>query len=154
MGYPARALILVALITVGGGTMALGKTLTIASAMRGQLVDGTGAPAAGVTVQRQWSYSDNSGSDTVTTDADGRFAFDVVEKKSFWAGLIAHNPVIDQQFTHDGNGAAQLFLHVFKRDYAPNGERDGAPLNVVCRTDTDAAPGPDGLFLSTCRLVE
>jgi len=149
-----RTVVFAAVVIAGGSAMALGKTVTIASAMSGQLVDGSGQPAAGVKVTRRWSYSDNSGTDSTMTDTDGRFAFSAVERRSFWAGLIPHNPVIDQQFLHTADKGETLFLQIFKRDYAPNGERDGRPLNVVCRTDRDATPGPGDVFLSTCDKID
>ncbi|ARE42274.1 hypothetical protein RGUI_4248 (plasmid) [Rhodovulum sp. P5] len=132
----------------------MGKTLIYASAMSGQLVDGSGRPAAGVTITRTWQTSSKTGSDSTTTDDDGRFAFGSVEQRSLFGGLNPGTPLIDQQFTHDMTGTPKMFLRMSKRSFGPNSELDGRPINLVCRADTDPEPGPGPILSSTCRILD
>lgn len=154
MGGFYRAFALATALFLGGASMAVGKTITLASAMTGQMVDASGAPAAGVTVVRTWRMNDKQGEARAVTDAQGRFAFPAVEQRSFFAAILPGTPVIDQQFTHDRDGSPAMFLRLTKLSFAPDAELEGRPLNVVCRVDAEPTPGPDAIRRSTCRIVE
>lgn len=150
--YPILGLAMA--LFLGGASMAVGKTLTIASAMTGQLVDAAGAPVSGVTVVRTWRMNNKQGDESTVTDAEGRFAFPAAEQRSFFAAILPGTPVIDQQFTHDQNGSPAMFLRLTKLSFAPDAELEGRPLKVVCRVDAEPTPGPDAIRRSTCRIVD
>lgn len=135
--------------------MVYGKTLYMASEMTGQLVDGAGAPAVGVTVTRTWQTHTDTGVDSTTTDSEGRFSFGAVTKRqSYLGGLFPSTPVIDEQFTHDRDGDPTMFLRLAKLSFAPNAELEGQPIKVVCRVDQATSTGPGAIIRSTCRIED
>ncbi|MEL6206190.1 MAG: carboxypeptidase-like regulatory domain-containing protein [Pseudomonadota bacterium] len=145
-----------ALLIAGGSAMALGKRVVLASEIEGQVVaDASGAPVAGATVTRRWTWglNDRTGTEQTTTDAEGRFRFPPVEARSLGAALLPHEPGIRTEILLDRPGAeALLLLSLQKKNYDPDGELGGRKLNVRCRTDIE--PGANGLFWGTCELVE
>lgn len=75
-------------------------TLTICSDVGGQLMR-DGQPVAGVALTRSWRWAltDDSGSDSATTGADGRFRFARVERPKPLRARFPHEPVIRMEFT-------------------------------------------------------
>ena len=131
------------------------STRYMASEMIGQLVDEAGAPAVGVKVTRTWQTHTETGVDSATTDAEGRFSFGAVPKRrSFLEGLLPSTPVIDVQFTHDRDVDPTMFLRLAKLSYAPNAELEGQSIKVVCRVDQATSTGPGAIIRSTCRIED
>ena len=98
-----RRLLIIAIVAalgwaIVGGTMSNAAERLICSPMSGTLIGADGTPAAGVTVRREWIYDRKTGSDSVTTDADGRFALGAVEapRRGLFAGLST--PVVGQRY--------------------------------------------------------
>lgn len=133
------------------------KTYVMASRMEGVLVDGAGRPAAGVRVTRRWSWAWNgrNGADVTVTDAQGRFVFDEVRLAPGLTGRLPHAPGIGIEVTADlpgTSGGALTVLDLKKRNYESDGELDGRPFRIRCRTDIE--PDARGFFWGTCVLDE
>lgn len=128
------------------------KRFVMASPMRGVLVDAAGVPARGVKVTRRWTWGWNNrnGADSVTTDAEGRFAFDQVTVAPGFTGRLPHAPGIGIELTACLAGGEVTLLDLKKRNYDPGGELDGKPFRIRCRTDLE--PGARGFFWGTCVL--
>jgi hypothetical protein len=133
-----------------GMKMDIGKSFVLCSRFEGVLVDKDGRAAPHVRIERTWNWGWNgkSGLDETVSDAQGRFVLPRVTGRSLTAGLLPHEPGVDQQITAHGPAGTVLLFSVQKRNYSENGELDGRPLNVVCRIDKQ--PSGDGLFWGTC----
>jgi hypothetical protein len=155
-----RAAVLGAALALAGGeaAMAFGGGLVLASATEGRLVDGEGAPAAGVTLRRRWSWgwTGAEGEDRAETDAEGRFRFPEVTGSSLTARIMPHEPSVRVEIEAErGEGGPLTLLSYQKATYAAGWEAEAAGLSdfrVVCRID--AEPSDDGLFWGTCRAAE
>lgn len=140
-----------AILALGTNAM-LAKTYVMASALQGVLVDGDGTPAAGVRVTRQWTWGWNgrTGSGDAVTDADGRFSFPEVAVSPGLTGRLPHAPGISIELSAEIDGADLTLLDLKKRNYEPDGELDGKPFRIRCRTDIE--PDARGFFWGTCEL--
>ncbi|OMH39446.1 hypothetical protein BGP75_03485 [Motiliproteus sp. MSK22-1] len=128
----------------------MGKTFVLCSPFAGTAITGDGEPAAGVEVERQWTWgwNDESGSDRTVTDAQGRFSFPVVEGSSFTASFLPHEPHVSQRIiAHTKNGDVEIWFAA-KRSYELNSEMDGRPTKVICNLDRE--PSDAGLYWGTC----
>ena len=137
--------------------MAFGKTIHLFSEVHGTLVDGSGQPAAGVTVRRSWNATGprKSGADETTTGADGGFRFPEVTAKSFLAGITPQAATVIQEIraTHP-DGRDVLLYALDKSNYDRDGELARSPytgpgLNMTC--NIDAEPSDSGWFWGTCQ---
>jgi hypothetical protein len=147
----AAALGCAAIFSMTGAAMAKSDEY-VCSPMTGQLIFADGAPAAGVPVQRQWFWRGKSGSDQVSTDSEGRFAFDAVAPKRGLFGLLPAEEAVRQIFTADLPGGAFDFIDVHTSGLDRNAETKGRPFNVRCRAD--AEPGAADVGWGTCELIE
>ena len=131
------------LVTVGG-TMSKAAAQYICSPMSGVLIGPAGAPAADVTVRREWSYNDQTATDTVVTDAAGRFGFDAVEapRKRWFSGLST--PVVLQRYYAEMGGEDVEILYINSRSLDPLHETGGADFDVTCDLRQAPANGPLG----------
>ncbi|QIE40510.1 DUF6795 domain-containing protein [Meridianimarinicoccus aquatilis] len=130
----------------------LAKTYVMASALHGVLVDEAGTPAAGVRVTRRWTWGWNSRTDSsdVITDAEGRFSFPEVAVSPGLTGRLPHAPGIGIEVSAEIAGAELILLDLKKRNYDRDGELDGKPFKIRCRTDIE--PDARGFFWGTCEL--
>ena len=133
-----------------GGTMSKAEAQYICSPMSGVLIGPDGAPASGVAVRRDWLHSGKSGSDSVTTDAEGRFALGAVDapRKRFFSGLST--PVVVQRFYAMMPGEEVEILYINSRSLDPLHETGGAPFSVTC--DMRKAPDNGPLGWGNCVL--
>ena len=137
------------LVTVGG-TMSKADAQYICSPMSGVLIGPDGAPAAGITVRREWSYNDRTDTDTVATDGEGRFGFAGVEapRKRWFSGLST--PVVLQRYYAEMGGEDVEILYINSRSLDPSHETGGARFDVTC--DLRQAPGNGPLGWGQCTL--
>lgn len=148
-------LVLLCGMTSAGEAMAAKKVL--ASEVEGQLVaDAGGTPVRGVTVIRRWkwAWTGTEGEARAVTDDQGRFRFPEVTGRSLTAGILPHQPSIGQEFIVElGSGQPPvLILGLRKLDYDVNGETQGVPMRLQCRTDLEA--GDLGFYWGTCKLLD
>lgn len=115
------------------------------------------APLAGATITRSWVWQnkDVRGSDRVTTDAGGRFAFAAVTAGNLMARLMPHEPAVQQSMTaRVGDSDVKLWA-TFKRNYVQAGEfdryaqRPGGTVRIIC--DVAAAEAMLGEIIGRCR---
>lgn len=144
--------LLMAAALVLGATGVFAATYVMASALQGVLVDGAGQPAADVPVTRRWTWAWNgrTGSDRTVTDAQGRFAFEEVSVSPGLTGRLPHAPGIGIEITAELPDGALTLLDLKKRNYDADGELDGKPFRIRCRTDLE--PDARGFFWGTCTL--
>jgi hypothetical protein len=112
--------------------------VVIWSAMKGRvLMDGQ--PVVGATLRREyfWHWPSQKGSDCTTTDADGRFVLPAIERRMILGMLLPHEPVIEQEMAIEYNGKSYAAWAYFRRDYDPNAENGGRPIDVTCRLDAE-----------------
>lgn len=133
-----------------GFIMAFGKTLVLCSPLHGRLVTEDGKPAAGVRIERHWTWgwNDKQGTDSTATDDQGAFELPIVEGTSFWGSMMPHEPDIKQRIVaHGPNGEVEIW-YASKKTYELNSEMEGRPVKVICRIDKE--PSSDGLYWGTC----
>ncbi len=125
------AAIAVAAPLLGSAFMARAQVLF--SPVEGE-VTREGAPVAGAKVVRsfEWIWGAEKGSDSATTDAQGRFSFPVVKRSSFSASLIPHQPAINQKIVIEAAGQSYEAWMALKSNYDMNGEIGGRPLVLTC----------------------
>lgn len=133
--------------------MALSSTLTLFSEMSGQVLY-HGSPVAGATLERHytWHWNDESRTDTATTDASGHFQLPAVTAKSFWAGLLPHQPVIEQSVLIRHQGKEYKAWLNTKYNYDDKGELQGRALRLVCRLENEPKPLEDDGPYGICTL--
>lgn len=129
---------------------AMGK-MVIWSAMKGRVLL-NGKPAAGAVLKRDfnWGWKDENGSDQTTADAAGEFSFPAIERSSFLGSILPHEPIIQQEMTITYKGVSYDAWAYFKRDYDPNSEGGGRPINVTCRLDAER--DRRGLVMGLCEF--
>lgn len=139
---------------IGIGQMGFAKTLVLFSDVSGQLVNGDGSPAAGITLERKWTWAlkNKSGTDSTITDADGNFAFGPVTTKSLSAGIIPHQPTTHQEISAKSDAGTIVIWSNSKLNYDLHGEYEGKPLRMQCRAD--AEPNSTGEFWGTCKIID
>jgi len=110
------------------------------SAMKGRVLM-NGQPVAGAVLKRSylWHFKDETGSDEARTDANGGFAFPVIERRSLLGALLPHEPVIEQEILIEYQGKSYKAWNYAKRDYNENDENQGRPINVTCHLDAQRA---------------
>lgn len=110
------------------------------SAMKGRVLM-NGKPAAGAVLKRDffWHWKSENGTDQTTADAAGEFAFPTIERRSLTAGLMPHEPVVEQVMTIEFGGKSYKAWGYFKHDYDLNGENKGRPIDVICRLEAQRA---------------
>lgn len=138
------AAVAVLLFFAFGGTMSKAETQYICSPMSGTVIGADGAPAAGVTVRRDWRHNKDSGSDQTTTDGSGNFAFDAVPgpRKRWFSGLST--PVIDQRYFATIGGQEVQIMFLTSTSLSPLHETDGKPFNVTCKLGGESRVGNMG----------
>lgn len=133
----------------GGAAMSNGK-MFICSPMDGRLVDGAGNAVAGAEVTREWRYQGERDFETVTTDANGRFAFGAVEAKKSLINTLPTKIAITQRFTTTAMDGAR-FMAISSRSLDLNHETGGTQaFSVTC--DISREPSTDGFQKSNCIL--
>lgn len=130
--------------------MWFGRSLILASPVSGRMIAADGAPLTGVPVLRRWSWvvGGENGSQEVVTDSNGEFRFAAVQRRRWGAALLPHAPEVRQEIVAFPSTGEILLMRLKKLDYAMNGERDGKPLRLSCRTDT--VPVAQGAFWGIC----
>lgn len=110
--------------------------MTIFSAVQGQVTQG-GQPVAGASVERSWiwRWKKEDGADSATTGADGRFELPAVVRRSLLAGLMPHEPFIEQTIIIRHQGKDYKAWMLDKRDYTNNSETGGKPARLMCRLE-------------------
>jgi hypothetical protein len=151
------AIILPAMLALSGcSNMA---SLVLFSSIEGQLVN-NGQPVAGSLITRTWFWhnKDVRGSDSTTTDAQGRFTLPAVTSGNLMARLMPHEPVVQQQMhARIGNDDVKLW-GTFKRNYLQAGEFDrytrtsGGTVRIVC--DIAAPEAEMGEIIGRCRPAD
>jgi len=108
------------------------------SAMKGRVVL-NGQPAAGAVLTRKyhWHWGDKKSSDQATANAAGEFSFPAIEGRSMLAGVLPHQPVIEQVMKIDYQGKTYNAWAFFKYSYKANSENNGQPINVTCRLEAE-----------------
>lgn len=144
-------LALAALVWSIGAPMAKAEEY-VCSPMTGRLVDTGGGAVANVTVRREWNWRGKSGSDTTTTDAEGRFGFDAVPAKRGLFGRLPAEEAVVQRYFADVAGGPFEFLFVSSRGLDLNSETDGQAFNVRCTVGAEQGFG--GVHWGTCTLAE
>lgn len=154
MSFVFKRLFLVALcVTLLGGMSAMAEDDVVASPITGRLVTEAGSPLSGVTVTRTWTRDDETGSDTSTTDANGRFAFALVtrpSKQRWWRRPV--EPAILTIVSAEVPSGEVVLMRYVKGDTVENGEHGGRPIYVECRSDIE--PNGEGYFFGTCRTLD
>jgi hypothetical protein len=105
------------------------------------VVTNKGEPIASALVKRSYSLDGNEITDSVTTDAQGKFSFDSINIKSLRA-LYPHNPYVFQRISIETNGQSYIAWSYQKRNYDENGERLGKPLKMHCDITNEKAVHP------------
>lgn len=114
------------------------------------LLDGQPVPNVEVEQEFIWAWNDEKGVVRVMTDADGRFSFPAVTRKSFWASLLPHDAGVRQTILLHHNGQIYKGWMANKGNYALNGELDGKPIVLTC--DLADSPAHVGDVYGICRL--
>jgi hypothetical protein len=96
-----------------------------------------GKPVAGAKVVREfiWAWNDASQRDEVTTDASGKFKFDLASRVSLITSIFPHEPVISQKIKIIHHGKVYIAWDFTKHDYDENGELDGKKINIKCELE-------------------
>ncbi|MEY4579590.1 MAG: hypothetical protein RL701_4293 [Pseudomonadota bacterium] len=115
----------------------------LCSPLQGSLVDKQGRPVPGVLVERMWNWGWNGreGSDKVTTEASGSFAFPRVTRWSLTALIFPHQPIIEIRVYARLPSGPLTILSMNKLNYREEGELERSErisLNMVCRSDLEA----------------
>lgn len=140
---PRWAMLLLVLLAQGHA-MAFSKTLYLFSAVNGiVLLDGKPVQGVEVVQDYHWHWGDKQVKNVTTTDAQGRFSFPVVTGKSMTAGLLPHEPVIDQQILFYYQGKEHQGWFHAKHNYEDLGELHGQPLNLVCDLKDEPVGRPE-----------
>ncbi|HEX7690446.1 MAG TPA: DUF6795 domain-containing protein [Burkholderiaceae bacterium] len=127
--------------------------VVIWSAMKGRVLM-NGQPVVGAVLTREyfWHWPNQKGSDRAKTNAAGEFSFPAIERRMILGMVLPHEPVIEQEMTIEHNGSSyQAWAH-FKRDYEPNDENNGHPIDVTCRLGEERAR--HGLVMGLCEFNE
>lgn len=100
-----------------------------------------GKPVVGATVKRyaNWRWGKKTYDDTVTTDAQGRFAFAELNGTMLLGSVLPHEPYIEQRITIEHGGKTYIAWEGAKRGYALNDE-----LTYMDMTDIDNPAGGGG----------
>lgn len=120
------------------------KTLYLFTEVDGVvLLDGRPVPGVEVEQDYHWHWGEQERSARVTTDAQGRFRFPEVTGRSWTAGLLPHEPVINQRITLRYQGRQYKgWLHS-KHNYDRFGEVPGRPLALICDLSHPPLPHPE-----------
>lgn len=96
------------------------------------VVTSDGRPVEGAVVERSWSWvSGEPRTDTVTTDARGRFAFPALFARSMMRSILPMEPVVQQRIMIRHGDEEYVGYDFVKRNYDENGEF-GRPLDLAC----------------------
>jgi hypothetical protein len=136
-------------LLVQGNAMA---SMVIFSALQGQLLL-NGQPVAGAELVREfnWAWKEENGSDRTRSDAQGRFSFPAIERRSLLGSLLPHEVVIDQRIWLQHQGKSYDLWLSFKRNYKPNSENEGRPIQVVCHLER--SPQRRGSVTGLCEFL-
>jgi hypothetical protein len=122
--------------------MGLGIDMTLCSPLKGQLLN-KDVPMAGREIVRTYrgGFHDSKGEQKVVTDKLGRFVFPEIVEKSFWAGIIPHEPVITQSISLKHSTEEERILQFVKRSYELNSEYGvkygGRPIEIILDTSLE-----------------
>lgn len=111
-------------------------TMVLFSAVEGTVLK-EGVPISGASVEREfrWGWKDETGTDTATTDAAGKFTLPVIKRSSILGGLLPHEPMIRQTILIRHDGTTYKAWMFDKGNYDLNGELKGRPIRIACRLE-------------------
>lgn len=121
------------------------------SAVKGVVLD-HGRPVEGAVIERsyEWSWKDQSGDDSTTTDARGVFSLPVIWGHSLSASLLPHEPLISQTILIRYDGKSYDAWLFSKGGYQENDELDGRAISLTCRLEAQPSRH-EGVF-GICEL--
>lgn len=91
-----------------------------------------GQPVADALVVRSWSWvSGEPRTDSVRTDAQGRFTFPAIYERSLLRSILPVEAVVKQRILIRRAAQEHVGYDFVKRNYEPNGEF-GRPLRLSC----------------------
>jgi hypothetical protein len=118
------------------GENALAK-MVMFSEVKGQVLH-SGNPVAGAVVKREfnWGWTDETSSEQVKTNSEGKFDFPEVTRSSFWGSFLPHEISIQQSILIIAEGKTFDAWFLNKRNYDVNGEI-GKPISITCRLEAE-----------------
>jgi hypothetical protein len=133
-------ILLVVLLLVSGRYEVYGKELHLFSAVSGIVTD-HGRPVAGAEIERwyRWHWRNRSAFDRTRTDSAGHFRFPEIAVLSFLAGVIPHQPLVEQTITIRHGGREYLAWEHARNSYQPTDELGGLALDFNCDLGHDLA---------------
>ncbi len=140
----------VAMILLGSQGVAMAK-MVVFSEVQGKVLH-NGKPVANAVLEREfrWTWKDEVGTDSTTSNAAGGFAFPRIERSSLFASVLPHEPNIEQTILIKVDGKTYKAWMFRKRDYKLNGELDGKPIVITCHLE--AEPSHHGKVFGICEL--
>ena len=149
----AGMLVLVTGLAGSAGVPAMGffKSQVLFSPVSG-VVTLNGAPVAGAEIVQSvdWATKEGPAPRSVTSDANGRFAFDAIEGSSMAARVLPLQPSMNQRLVIRHQGVEYDAYRHGKLNYDLNGENEGKPLVLEC--ELSRQPDFFGKFYGICRL--
>lgn len=115
-----------------------------------------GTPLENVEAKRtsKWAWSGEKISDTTKSNSKGEFTFPMIEKRSFLASWLPHEPYIDQQLSISYQGTDYKGWVFVKRDYEVNGELNGKPLKLRCALELPPVANAKYNYFGICTVEE
>lgn len=112
-----------------------------------------GKPVVGAEVMQvvEWTVKDAPPGNTTKTDAQGRFAFPVVEGASLAAQLLPMRPNIRQTIILKTNDKDFNIYRLHKSNYDLYGENENKPLLLQCEISLN--PDHHGVVYGVCRFI-
>jgi hypothetical protein len=108
------------------------STLCLFSSVSGRVVRG-GAPVPNLQLKRkvEWAWGEKTVADTATTNENGDFTFPAIFEKSKSAGILPHEPCLQQTITVEQDSAEVMVWSYFHGSYIENSELEGRPLKLL-----------------------
>jgi hypothetical protein len=138
----------VLLLAAVGEAMA---SMVIFSAVSGKVLQ-AGQPVAGAVVEREfrWAWKEETGKDSVITDAAGAFSLPMIERDSLLGSVLPHEPMVRQTILIKHAGKTHKAWLFDKGNYDANGELKGKPIRLTCRLESQ--PVRRGDVFGICEL--